>query len=631
MYNTMAPVNNITFFQNREATLEQLKQLGVTKRVLIGLGSGDKSPAGIQKAFTILRENTEYLHEKGYEVCAWEWTWLDSCDRYGKLKSATGMVMESMVCPSDEAYVDFSCAYRAQMAATGVDMLLFDDDFSNFGFYNAPFSCCCDNHLRLISEKMGETVSFETLAEALLDGGANPYRSAWIAVNSDLQKNFARRIREAVDRVNPACRIGVCCSPAAWEFAADISEVSRILAGSTKPFLRLLGAPYWAVNKSYGGFRMQDVIEHERMVRSFCGENIEIVSEGDPYPRPRWSCPASFVENFDLAMRADGRFDGIFKYGIDYTAKPVYETGYADLCQYNEKAYAAIEQFFSGKEIKGVYVLESPRKYENMQIPERVKEGAPLEYMVFSQASKMLAANAIPTAYDNCGYGTVAFGENIKYAAPVDLNGGMILDIMAAKILTEQGVDVGLRSVGERVYPEREYFISEDTYVSIVHAYNETHWQGRTEAYRAEVDEKAQVQTRFVASDEELPGSYLYENADGQRFLVFLFDGFFCGETLFRMYARTRQLQQGIQWISGKELPAEYCGNPDTYLLCKQGSGKLAVGIWNFSADPILKPVIALDQPYNEITCFGCEGVLSGKTVRLSKLHAQEFACFEVG
>ena len=51
----------------------------------------------------------------------------------------------------------------------------------------------------------------------------------------------------------------------------DSATVSRILAGNTKPYLRTIGAPYWAVNRSWGN-RVQDVIELTRMERSWCGE-----------------------------------------------------------------------------------------------------------------------------------------------------------------------------------------------------------------------------------------------------------------------------------------------------------------------------------------------------------------------
>ena len=56
--------------------------------------------------------------------------------------------------------------------------------------------------------------------------------------------------------------------------------------------------------------------------------NIETMSEGDQFPRPRTACPASYLEIFDTALRASGDFKGILKYAIDYTSKPGYEDSY---------------------------------------------------------------------------------------------------------------------------------------------------------------------------------------------------------------------------------------------------------------------------------------------------------------
>jgi hypothetical protein len=36
------------------------------------------------------------------------------------------------------------------------------------------------------------------------------------------------------------------------------------MAGNTKPILRLIGAPYWAIKQGWGN-RLADVIELERM------------------------------------------------------------------------------------------------------------------------------------------------------------------------------------------------------------------------------------------------------------------------------------------------------------------------------------------------------------------------------
>ena len=51
-----------------------------------------------------------------------------------------------------------------------------------------------------------------------------------------------------------------------------LGTLSKILAGNTKPFLRLIGAPYWARAKSWGN-RLADVIY---TAVSFCFSVLDI-------------------------------------------------------------------------------------------------------------------------------------------------------------------------------------------------------------------------------------------------------------------------------------------------------------------------------------------------------------------
>ena len=627
MKNIYAPVTNANFSRDRAGMVSEIRRLGVTDYVF--MGTGMRADCGGQAGLNLIKENCDYLHKEGFKVCAWKWAWFMGKGEFSKLVSAYGKADELLVCPSDQAFVDYSCEFIKKLAATGVDMILFDDDFNSFGLYNPPMSCCCDSHLRLVSEKVSEPITREFLAEKLLSGGANPYRSAWIQVNVDLLKTFAQRIRQAVDTVNPECRIGICCSPVAWDFSADVSELARIIAGKTKPFLRLICAPYWAAARVHGGFRMQDVIEHERCVAQYCDEDIEIYAEGDTFPRPRYRCPASYLEAFHMAVIADGRVDGILKYGIDFYSKAGYETGYADLYQYYLPIYDQIEKYLTPKDSRGIYVLEAPRKYEHMWIPEKITAGEEISELVYSKSAPMLAANTIPTAYRYNGYGTIAFGENAKYATQEVLNGGMILDVFAAKNLENMGIDVGLKAVGIHVKPSKEFFIEENDYVGLVRGIG-ADWNMESEVYRAELKDGVKLQSRFWVDGEEIPGSYLYENANGQRFLVFLFDGYFCGEGMFRMYTRARQIIQDMQWLCGKSLPAVCEGNPDLYMMYKEGDGKAAVGLWNFSADPVLRPCVELDRSYSKLTCINCEGRMEGNKVYLSKLSSNEFTGFAV-
>ena len=66
-----------------------------------------------------------------------------------------------------------------------------------------------------------------------------------------------------------------------WDMdGVDSFTLAKLLAGNTKPLVRLIGAPYWAENRFLGN-RLEDVIELERMERSWHeGDDIEVFSEG---------------------------------------------------------------------------------------------------------------------------------------------------------------------------------------------------------------------------------------------------------------------------------------------------------------------------------------------------------------
>jgi len=362
------------------------------------------------------------------------------------------------------------------------------------------------------------------------------------------------------------------------------------------------------------------------MERTWCGDGMEIVSEGDVCPRPRFDCPSSFLEGFDTALRADGSLDGIQKYVFDYTSGCNYEHGYIDSHLENLELYKKIDNLFGDKKCTGVRVYEVMRKFEDMDIP-KAGEGGQVVNMFFSSAARMLAGLSIPTVYEGEGVSGIAFGENAKYIPESALDNGLILDVRAAQILVEKGIDVGVEKFGEDISSvlskssAEEYFPEYNEYVPA------TLTSG---VYNCTLSENATVQSYFINEEEKFPASYIYENKDGQKFFVFLFEGYFAHERLSRQYTRQRQLAENIEWLSEKKLPAVILKHPDLYVMCKEKDGVLSVGLWNFHADKIGKPVVKLDKKYHSIRFANCEGELSGDTVTLSKLGAYEYAFFEV-
>lgn len=404
-----------------------------------------------------------------------------------------------------------------------------------------------------------------------------------------------------------------------WDFdGVSAAELARILAGKTTPFLRLIGAPYWSNKRSWGN-RLQDVIELERMESSWCEDDIELFSEGDTYPRPRFTTPANVLEGFDMALRASGATDGIHKYTLDYCTDVEYEQAYNKKHLQNQEIYHQIDQHFGNKTAVGVRVYEHMTKFENMDIPEYYRGSHSVTDTFFSPAARLLAAQTIPSVYEGAGVVGIAFGENAKYLDDKALEGGLILDISAARILEAMGVDVGLAKEGESYGTNREYFLKDKRYI-------DSH-----KCFVSEISVKdgAVIQSLFTDGKKETIGSYCYENAKGQHFLVFAFDGYRISEHVIKQYARGTQIERWIASI-GKQLPASMHGNPDCYMLCKENEHSKAVWIGNFFADECMNTTIVLDKAYREIKLINCNGRLDGNRVEIDSIAPYASLGFEV-
>ncbi len=599
--------------------IDELKKIGADI-VFLALDSYETDKKKREKVFETLKVNVPLFQKAGLTVGVWVWTFMVRGDtQYTHITSPNGRVSRKEVCPSDPAFVAFAYEYMQNIAKSNPDMIMFDDDF-RYGFLDCGLGCTCENHRAYMSELLGETVEEDGLAKKLWSGGRNKYRSAWLKANGHYFKEFAKKAREAVDSVNSNIRLGACSCMTAWDFdGVSTPELAKILAGNTKPFARLIGAPYWSHNRAFRGNRLQDVIELERMESSWCDPEIELFAEGDTYPRPRFTCAANVLEGFDTALRASGALDGIHKYTLDYYADPAYEEGYNRKHLQNQAIYEKIDRYFSDKTPVGVRVYEKMNKFEDMDIPAYLEGSDNVQYQFFSPAAKMLAAQTIPTVYNGLGTVGIAFGENAKYLDCGALENGMILDITAAQILQNRGVDVGLESVGEPYIAEKEYFPKKQRFIGLSSCH----------AFPITLKTGACVQSIFKADGKECVGSYAYENAQGQKFLVFAFDGYRMSEHAFKQPARGAQI---VEWIRalGKKLPAELLGNPDCYMLCKENATGKAVWIGNFFPDECINTTVILDKEYSQIEFINCKGRLSGNKVELEYIAPYASVGFSV-
>ena len=639
MYNVYVPINNLTFANDDKGrVVDMLNKMGVS-RVFLCVGSYhfDKEQRDIE--LSVLKDNTAFLHARGFEVGSWMWSFMDtrSDSPYTRMKTVGGEESSFAVCPNDKEFRSFAAEYLCSVAECGVDIVLYDDDYE-FGQVSSKLCCLCDNHLASISEMLGgEDLTVDMLRPYLVSGKPNKYRSAWQRAKRESLLGFAREMRSALDKVAPQVRIGLCsCFPVWGIDGASALEVARELAGNTKPLLRLSGGPYWAIKRSIGGHRLQDTIETSRMELSFCrdADDVEIISEGDTYPRPRWQCPASFLEGFETAMIADGGTDGILKYTMDYHSSSRYETGYCKRHIENMPMYAKLKKLFGDKKAVGVRVFEHMSKFENAELCGRQKTEKELGYFVFSYASRMLAAASVPIIYDDSSSSLAVFGENARYISKSELKKGVILDARAAEILTERGIDVGLISSDGQVPVLSEVFTKQDETVCV-----------SGEAYKLFVNDKADIESYFVSAegksatfclwandvsrdDRLIPASYRYENANGERFLVFAFEGYLANDTLIRNYARADQIKNALSYLN-ENTPPIVTTSPDLYVLAKREGNRCAIGLWNFCADPIDEPTVKLNEDIKIVDSIGGDASFEDGMLYLSRIEPYGFAAVE--
>ncbi len=256
-------------------------------------------------------------------------------------------------CPLGERFKNDFCTWIKNVAECGPDIIMLDDDF-RLDMRTGDFGCFCDLHMVKIEEELGEKITKEQLKPYLISGSKNKYRSAWIKVQNNSMVSFAKALREALDSVSPQIRLGVC-SCYNWGY---IHDVTNVMAGNTKPFIRLIGAPYWEEPLGV-------LTELQRTEANWCKNcGYEVFAEGDVYPRPRFGCSSSRLECYDMILRASGETDGILKYMLDYVSHPYYETGYIDNMVKNMPLYDEIDKHFSDKKCVGV------RPYNVMNLHE---------------------------------------------------------------------------------------------------------------------------------------------------------------------------------------------------------------------------------------------------------------------
>lgn len=655
MYRLIVPIFNKKFTTEQLLSLaDQIQKASITE-VLLTFPRVLRSKQSLKEQVELFSHNKAFLEKHGISVNAWLVPTIgyggtnnkfafdhDADEVYTRIKNLNGKLLYSY-CPLDDAFTDDYIQTLKAICSTGVSFVLFEDDFTISGGKSYDFGCACPKHMALYSQLLGREISEVELKQALYEGGENEIRSAWQAALRKTLADFAAKIEREIHKEYPTVRIGLSANSSSYNLEGiALPELATIIAGNTRPFIRLTGAPYWKNAAS-----LPTNMEAIRLQANWCKQynpDIEVVAEGDTFPRPRHWVPASFLEHYDMSLRADGNLDGILKYMLDYNSRADYETGYMERHRRNKAHYEEIERRFSGKQSVGLNVFEAmltigKTTFDEKLTPNILCRNGHLPTM----AQEICVDNSIPTAYNDPESASIVFGEGAHLITDELLSRGAILDATAALILHQKGIDVGIRCLESAPTPCGEYFRREEDAVSCA-------LENEGQFYRFTLATKAEVLSDFLVGEAGLgvidgdiekmprfPACYYYENREGQRFLVYSFaahtarvkNGWFKG--LFRHYYRQTQLIDAVDRLQGHPLPAVCAGNPQLYMICKKNGHSMSVGIWNSFADEVISPIITLDRPYTKIDCYHCQGKIVEDQVFLQEdIPPYGFAFFTV-
>ena len=617
MYRLSVPVMLTSPHFEPQRILEDLEQQGA-ERILLALPPLSTDETVQNRIFEKLAGAISFFKENGLETGVWFWTfWVEGKNDFTPITGFGGRKSANEKCPLDPNFLDFAASVIRKIAAMNPDIILYDDDF-RLGNLDSGTGCLCAYHRVEMKKRLG-TLPEGDLFQVMFSGKPNAVRDAYLDAAGESLKNFCRKMREAVDSVNPDIRLGACSCMSVWDTdGVDSFTLAGLFAGNTRPLVRLIGAPYWAENRFFGN-RLEDVIELERMERGwYDGNDIEIFSEGDSYPRPRYRVPASYLEIFDTALRADGSFDGILKYMLDYTSSEDYERGYLEKHADSSLFTAEIDRIFGEKDAVGIRVYAALHKLRDTDFTGRNATVSTIDNAFFPLESRALAQNSIPTVYKGTGCAGIAFGENARHLPDSAYAKPLILDMAAARILTELGKDVGLAGVGESCQAYGWHFpaFADET----VNLYSSGAF-----VCPVTLKENAVVHSQFDIPDgSRIPACFTYTNGDGERFIVITFEADRAPEAVMRNYMLPRQIAQLLKAFDSA-LPVECFGNPDLYILCKTDEKQMAIGLWNCHADYASGVRIKLEAPYKKAQFIGCSGRLERGVLVVDRIGAYEY------
>ena len=529
---------------------------------------------------------------------------------------ASGEESHGCFCPLDPGFRQYLISVVSILAAADIPLILLDDDFRiNYHEPAVDIGCFCPLHVNRFNEELGTQYTREELANRVISNSGNTRVQFTESVGRSMLE-LAEALEQAVHRVNPSTRLGLATAMIHYSTEGyDIRKMAKILAGTTRPYIRVFGAPYHVKNNSAQLGYTVDTAKH--LAAYFADSDIEIIGEGDTFPHTRFFTNKTVLQTYLLSSRCAG-MRNMLHYPFPFAASPDYEPLYITATQELTEAMTMLDQLLPENSIaNGIAPVMTLGNFANIPISdemthwERVWPDEPV-------AIRMLTQFGIPTApYRQADAKPVLIaGYNAYNDTPQQiealLDHGAIIDATAAAWLVAKGYDIGLESVAPlNGSPAFELF--SDCRFSSVYK-NEQVWllcSANMSFAHLKPKASALVAGYYVdgESGTRTPSCVAYQQGKRKVF-VLGFDLYTARESFQAVnnVARAEQMQRVSQWL-GVDVCTE---SPEfMYTNAYRQANTNTVCLVHTSIDPVQEISIYLSaQPAGEISFYNRQGAM---------------------
>ena len=377
----------------------------------------------------------------GIEVGWWCSPSIRYVSNFSPIEDAVGgKSADNKKCPLDPAFqADWAAKVKSVVAAARPRMVNIEDDYTlawGRGLDNG--GCFCERHLALFARLYGKSLTAAEIAAAFKNRtDANlPIRRAFADAVRESLCILARKVRAAVDEIDPTIRICVC-EPgiSADKDGASVEAVARAFAGpNTRPAIRPSGAIYGAQTTPAD---VPGAVAHTFHTLARLPQDIETFYEADPYPHNRFFTSAAQMGSLMSGAVFAGS-QNLLLYCLQYLDDPFEDPGYANEFIRLKPRLEAVQDFSRSRHatLHGVRIVWTS---DAMALTRGLGGGRDAQ---LADEAFILAKFGLP--YTMCTNGPAILAGNIvESLTDAELGeilaGGALVDAPAADLLAQRG------------------------------------------------------------------------------------------------------------------------------------------------------------------------------------------------